>query len=169
MARSIRVQPATVDQPRVPAVYGAPSPTERVDWAHVEERLAADREYWVTTCGEDGQPRSRPVSGFTMDGVIYIGGSRDARWARDLEHNPKVTIHLADVWDVVIVEGDATMLENTPPEMAERLAAASNAKFPEYGMTAKNFTGPGPYAVRPRIVYAWTSFPRDMTRFRFEA
>jgi hypothetical protein len=35
-------------------------------------------------------------------------------------------------------------------------------------MTADNFRGPGPIAIRPRKVIAWTDFPNDPTRFTFE-
>ena len=53
-------------------------------------------------------------------------------------------------------------------DLAERLAAASNAKFPEYGMTAAFYKTNGAIAVRLRKVIAWTEFTRDPTRFRFD-
>ena len=82
--------------------------------------------------------------------------------------NPHVSVHLDGVDDVVIVEGEAELMMGADPELAERLAAASNAKFPEYGMTAESYKGPGPFAIRPRNVVAWTNFATDPTRFRFE-
>jgi hypothetical protein len=53
-------------------------------------------------------------------------------------------------------------------ERAAKLAAISNAKFPEYGMTAESYAGPGPIAITPRKVIAWTSFMKDPTRFTFD-
>jgi hypothetical protein len=42
-----------------------------------------------------------------------------------------VTIHLHGVDDVVIVEGEAEVLTGADDALAERLARASNGKFPE--------------------------------------
>jgi hypothetical protein len=101
--------------------------------------------------------------------VIYVGGSNETRWVQDLAANPHVAIHLDTLeGDVVIVDGDAEVLDNNSDEFAERLAAASKAKYPEYGMTAESFKGPGPIAIRPRKVVAWTDFMKDPTRFRFD-
>jgi hypothetical protein len=170
MTASARPSP-TADRPQVPREYGVPRhANDLVPWSHVEERLTAATVYWVATSGPGGLPRVRPVDGIYVDGVLYVGGSPKTRWARDLEANPQVAVHLDDGQDAVILEGEAHLLEaGVDPETAERLAAASNAKYPQYGMTAANYSGPGPYAIRPRVAFAWTSFPKDVTRFRFGA
>ena len=70
---------------------------------------------------------------------------------------------------MVIVEGDAEVIQ--PPmdrDLAERLAAASKAKYPEYGMTAAFYVRSGSLAIRLRKVIAWTDITRDPTRFRFD-
>ena len=86
---------------------------------------------------------------------------------RESRANPEVSITLDGGNDVVIVEGVVETL--TPDrELAERLAAASKAKYPEYGMKAGDYERPGALAARPRVEYAWKAFPRDITRFRFE-
>ena len=38
-----------VDRPEMPAEYGMGKATDHVDWSHVEERLKADRVYWIAT------------------------------------------------------------------------------------------------------------------------
>ena len=124
--------------------------------------------YWIATSGPGGRPRVRPLDGLYLDGTLYVGGSPETRWARDLATNERVAVHLDDGKDVVILEGVAELLETgVGPETAERLAAMSNVKYPAYGMTADSYRGPGPYAIRPSLAFAWTSFPRDVTRFRF--
>jgi hypothetical protein len=158
-----------VDRPQIPAEYGvSKSSRDLVPWSHVERRLTEERVYWVATAGADGQPRVRPLDGIYVDGVIYIGGSPKTQWVRDLTANSRVSVHLDGVADVVIVEGDAELMMGADPDLAEKLAAASNAKFPEYKMTADSYRGPGPFAIRPRKVVAWSNFAKDPTRFRFD-
>jgi nitroimidazol reductase NimA-like FMN-containing flavoprotein (pyridoxamine 5'-phosphate oxidase superfamily) len=157
------------DRPRMPAEYLIPATIEGIlSWSHVDERLAAATVYWIATSGPGGQPRVRPVDGLYLDGILYIGGSPATRWARDIAGNPQVSVHLDGGADVVIVEGRAELLQTgVVAEVAEQLAEISNRKYPQYAMTAASFGGPGPYAIRPRLVFAWTNFPSDVTRFRF--
>jgi hypothetical protein len=166
---TIRTRPRpTADRPLIPASYGiSTTSTEFVDWLHVEQRLVTDRVYWIATAGPGGWARVRPVDGLYVDGVIYVGGSPETRWVRDVIANPRVSIHLDGVDDVVIVEGEAEVMSGASDDLAERLAAAAHAKFPEYGMTAASYTGPGTIAIRPRKVVAWTDFGQNPTRFRF--
>lgn len=158
------------ERPIIPREYGIPRTTAGLlAWRHVEERLAAAKVYWIATSGPGGRPRVRPVDGLYLDGTLYVGGSPATRWARDLEANPQVAVHLDDGSDVVILEGTAELLEHgVGPELAQRLAAISNEKYPEYGVTAADYAGPGPYAIRPAVGFGWTSFPKDVTRFRFD-
>lgn len=160
---------AIADRPRMPAEYGIPrSTTGLLDWGHLERRLTDAMVYWLATSGPGGVPRVRPLDGIFVDGTLYVGGSPETRWARDLATNPRVAVHLDDGTDVVILEGEARLLHGVGPALAERLAAASNAKYPQYGMTAESYAGPGPYAITPRVAFGWTSFPKDVTRFRFD-
>ena len=156
-----------IDRPEIPAEYGTSKATEHVDWGHVEDRLTADRVYWVATVGPDGRPRVRPIDGLYVDGVIYVGGSHATRWVREVKANAHVSVHLDGLDEVVIVEGDAEVLTGVEDELAGRLAAASNAKFPEYRMTAAFYRSNGAIAIRPRKVIAWTDISKDPTRFRF--
>ena len=71
----------------------------------------------------------RPLDGLYVDGVLYVGGSPETRWPRPA--NPHVAVHLDDGSDAVILEGEAELLHGVSPELARRLAAASNEKYPE--------------------------------------
>ena len=160
----------TADRPRIPAEYGIPKSTKGLlAWSHLEERLAAATVYWIGTSGPGGVPRVRPLDGLWHAGVLYVGGSPGTRWARDLVGNPRVAVHLDDGSDVVILEGEAELLEHGVSEdLAVTLANLSNSKYPQYGMTPESYRGPGPFAIRPSRAFGWTSFPKDVTRFRFD-
>jgi pyridoxamine 5'-phosphate oxidase-like protein len=117
--------------------------------------------------GPGGRPRVRPIDGVYVDGVIYVGGSPKTRWVGEVAVNPHVSVHLDGLDDVVIVEGEADVLAGVEDELAGRLAAASNAKFPEYRMTPRFYKANGAIAIRPRKVIAWTDISKDPTRFTF--
>jgi len=157
-----------IDRPAIPAEYGITKASEFVDWGHIEDRFAADRVYWVATVGPDGRPRVRPIDGVYVDGAIYVGGSPQTRWVRELADNPHVSVHLDGVEDVIILDGEAEVMTTVEDDLAERLAEASNAKFPEYGMTAAVYRSRGAIAIRPRKVISWTDITANPTRFRFD-
>jgi hypothetical protein len=159
-----------IDRPAIPAEYGIPSSTDGLlPWSHVEGRLHEARVIWIATSGPGGVPHARPVDALYVDGALWIGGSPETRWVRDLEANPRASVHLGSGMDVVILEGEVEHLANgAPTALAARLAAASNAKFPEYGLKPSDYEGPGVRAFRPRVAFAWTAFPEDVTRFRFD-
>ena len=157
------------DRPLIPKEYGIPtSTTGLLPWAHLDDRLGASTVYWLATSGPGGVPRVRPLDGLWHAGVLYVGGSPQTRWVRDLIANPEVSVHLDDGSDVVILEGTAELLEQgVARPVAESLAAMAGVKYPQYGMTVESYTGPGPIAIRPRRAFGWTSFPRDVTRYSF--
>lgn len=158
----------TVDRPGIPPEYGMSKATEFLPWSHVEERLNGDRVYWVATVGANGRPRVRPIDGVYLDRAIWVGGSPKVRWSGELAANPQVSVHLASTDNVVILDGEAEVLETVDDDLAARLAQASNAKFPEYGMTADFYRSNGAIAIRLRKAIAWTDITRNPTRFRFE-
>lgn len=156
-----------VDRPGIPREYGISKATEHVEWSRVEERLAGDRVYWIATVGGGGRPRVRPIDGLYVDGVVYVGGSPKTRWVSEIGVNPHVSVHLDGLDEVIIIEGDAEVLRGIEADLASRLADASNAKYPEYHMTAAFYEANGAIAIRPRKVIAWTDISKDPTRFSF--
>jgi hypothetical protein len=124
--------------------------------------------YWLATVSAGGRPRIRPIDGVYAGGVLWVGGSPETAWVREVAVNPHVAIHLDGTDEVIVVDGEAEVLSSVGREEAERLAAASNAKFPEYRMTADVYVKRGAIAIRPRKVIAWTDITRDPTRFRFD-
>ncbi len=151
-------------RPHAPG-YGIPTGSEGLlPWGFVEERMADAREYWVATVRPDGRPHLTPVWGLWVDGALFFGSGPQTRKARNLSENPNVAVR-PEVEDVVIVEGMAEVLTDPDPALAERVHAASVAK---YGMGSHNIEGS--YVVRPSVVFAWTGdgFPRTTTRWVFD-
>lgn len=168
MSKSSARPAPRIDRPEIPLDYGMSKATQHVEWSRVEERLTRERVVWLATVGPSGRPRVRPIDAVYLEGAIYVGGSPATRWVQEVGLNPHVSVHLDDVNDVLIVEGDADVLTTMDPALAERLAAASNAKFPEYGMKAGYYVSHGAIAIRLRKVIAWTDITKDPTRFRFD-
>jgi hypothetical protein len=153
----------------MPPEYGVPTDDkDLLAWSDVEARWVDAAVYWLATSGPGGVPRVRPLDGLFVDGRLYVGGSPETRWVRDLVDNPRVSVHLDGGMDVAILDGEAEVLEHgVGDELAERLAVESRRKYPQYGMTADSYRGPGPIVITPRTGFAWRSFPKDVTRFRF--
>ena len=145
--------------------YGIPSsPRGMLPWSFMEERMIAARDYWVATVLPTGGPHLTPVWGLWVEGAFYFGSGQRTRKARNLAENPNVAVHPQGD-DVVIIEGVVETLTDPDPALAERVYAASTAK---YGFGSRDIEGS--YAVRPRVVFAWTAsgFPSTATRWVFE-
>ena len=135
-----------------------------LDWAYVDERMEASRNYWISTTRPDGRPHAAPVWGVWFEGVIYFGTARDSRKARNLRANPEMVVHLESGDDCVILEGVAQEVEDS--SLRRRVGRAYAAK---YGLDAVGEAGASPlYALRPRVALAWreSDFPVSATRWR---
>jgi hypothetical protein len=161
----------TARRPRLPREYGVPSTRKgMLEWGPIEGRLREANAYWVATCGAGG-PLVRPVDGIWVEGALYVGGSPETKWVRNLMANPKVSVNLDGGWDVVILEGEAELLETGVDQAtAELLAAESNRKYPQYGVRkASDYVGhPAGFAIRPALAFVWKAFPKDVTKFVFQ-
>jgi hypothetical protein len=157
----------SVGLPHVPPIYGLKPRKQYLPFSHAEERLAQSRNYWICTSRPDGRPHSIPVWGFWIDGALYFGTARSSRKARNLTQNAAVSIHLDSGDDVVILEGTAVEVDLTDKPTFKKLDAVSRAK---YKMPLMVMPESVLYAVRPRVVLAWTekNFPNNATRWGFD-
>ena len=153
-----------VGPPRVPALYGIKPRKEYLPWSHPRERLEGSRNYWVCTVRPDGRPHSIPVWGFWMDDALYFGTAQTTRKARNLAHNPAVSVHLESGDDVIILEG--TAVEVRDQAIFKKIDAACRTK---YKMPLMIIPESVLYCVRPRVVLAWkeSDFPGTGTRWEF--
>ena len=138
-----------------------------LDWEAVRTRLVAAGHYWLATVRADGRPHVVPVDGIWLDDSCFFGGSAQAVKHRNLKGDPRAVLHLEDAASAVIVEG--TCRQVFPDrELARRLAAASKEKF-GYAPEPSSYTSTGLWCLRPSRVLSWQQFPRDATRFIFDA
>lgn len=162
-------EPSSVRPVRFPDAYGTPGGMDSLlPWSHVEDRMRAASNYWITTVGPDARPHARPVDGVWVDGALCFGGSPRTRWVRNLMANPSISVHLSSEAEAIILEGTAEYVADPSHPLVALSVAASRAKYPQY------FSGESPFrpfwALRPTTALAWTlaGFPRGATRWRFE-
>ena len=138
-------------RPNMPQGYGVPADNEGLlPWSHIQERMGKARNYWIGTARPDGRPHATPVWGVWVDDVLYIEGGPDTRRGRNIEANPAVAVHL-----------DLALVSRLVQAISEKYA------FANYKPDPQNWEGAGLYGIRPRVVIAWTKFPRDATRWVF--
>ena len=152
-------------RPSVPAEYGFPKGTKGLlPWSHVVDRMTQSRYYWIATVDPGGRPHATPVDGVWLDDRLYFGGSPKTRRNRNLAQNPATCVHLENVLDVVILQGDTELVLLTRAEI-ESLMEATKEKYgyaPPIEMYEKN----GVQRFRPSVVFAWKDFAKDATRWR---
>lgn len=147
-------------RPHIPG-YGLPKSTKGLmEWGQVEERLEASKHYWFATTSPGGKPHVNAIWGVWVNGALYSGGGPEVRWAKNLDADPRIAVHLEDGEKVVIVEG---MAERTSTEDDNEVKAVKEAYKKKY-----EFDHPAPFwRITPALAFAWTRFDRDATRFKF--
>jgi hypothetical protein len=160
----------TRSRPLMPDGYGVPEHDEGLlDWSWAVERLKTAKSYWFHTTRPDGRPHAMPAWAAWTDGALYFDGSPETRRARNLAQNPSIVIHLESGDEVVIVEGKAVYVGKPDPGIAERLAAALGAKYgPTYVPAPDTWDEGGLWMLRPAAAFAWTEFPKNVTRWRWQ-
>lgn len=130
-------------------------------WAWADGRLAAARNYWIVSSRDGSGPHAAPVWGLWLDGAFVFSTSPESRKGRNLEHDPRVVVHLESGDEVVILEGEVQRIA-----LDGRLADAYEEKYafrpePGSGLWLR---------VRPRVAYVWleADYPRTATRFAFD-
>jgi hypothetical protein len=157
--RSTSTEKVAASRPEIPESYGVPRGGEgMLPWSHVGERMSASRNYWLATVRPDGRPHSVPVWGVWVEDRLHFGGGRSTRKARNVASNPSVVAHSESGDDVVILEG--IVEEVIDPALQKRIDDAYESK---YGIRH----GTPVWVLRPRVVYAWSRFPVDATRWVF--
>jgi len=94
--------------------YGVPTDTEGVlPWAWAEQRLVANKNYWVVTASAAARPHAMPVWGVWLAGTerFWFSCSPNARKARNIAENPQCAVTVDDTVECVSVEGRARIVD----------------------------------------------------------
>jgi PPOX class probable F420-dependent enzyme len=157
-------------RPHMPG-YGIRGPDEGsglLPWSWAAERLAASRNYWVTTLWPDGRPHAMPVWGAWDGEALWFSSSLRSRKARNLAADPRCVVTTEDATEPVVLEGVAAIVRDS--DAITHFADLMNAKY-EAGMTVE-FLDPAVNAtirVRPRWAFgiAHDDFTGSPTRWEF--
>jgi len=174
MSKLVSEHQPKAQRPKLPDGYGIPEHEEGLlPWSFVEERMSAAINYWVATVDPKGRPHATPVWGAWVDGMCYIEGSPETKRARNLAQNPAVVVHLESGSEVVIIEGEAEEVVKPDREFGVKMAKAMGDKYgaPErggYKPKPNSWDEGGLHRIKPRVVFAWSKFPGDTTRWLFK-
>ncbi len=152
------------DRPQMPG-YGVPETDEgMLAFSDIRERLATAKNYWICTATSTGTPHAVPVWAAFVNDTIYFGAG--PRSKRNLTSNPAVSIHLESADQVVIAEGIAEPLHGPDPEISKAIDDHYASKYDwRPGDDGETPGGDGWFALLPRRIIAWTTFPADATRW----
>ena len=158
-----RLEPAA-SRPGFPGYGIVQEEDGMLPWRWADERLAAGRNYWVSTAGADGRPHAMPVWGVWLGDGVYFGTSPGSRKGRNLGRDPRCVVHLESGDEVVILEGEAEAIP-----LDKRVADAYQEKY-RYRPNGEGTESEGWFRLRPRIAYAWLErdYPKTATRFSFQ-
>jgi hypothetical protein len=157
----------TVGRPHIPG-YGVPKSMKgTLPWAWARERLEQAMIYRLATAGSDGAPHLIPIWGAWVNDRWYVEGG-PTRWKRNLRENPQLAINVEVGEEVVLVEGRGRERDQLEPtEIEALLGGYAKYKTIGYEAEADNWTGGGLWELEPVKAFAWSSFPKDITRFTF--
>ena len=137
--------------------------TTLLPWDFVSLHMTASQHYWLTTVSAAGRPHAVPVWGIWYKNRIHFEGRMQTAWARHLVRDPHITVHLPHGEQVVIIEGIASIIEDTAIDDDEwkRLDTAFQSKY-------QVDKGSPYWYVQPHKVLAWNGGGlQTMTRWRF--
>jgi hypothetical protein len=138
---------------RAPSPYRFPDAESAfVAWSYARALLADARYFWLATVDSRQRPYLTPLWGVWIDDALYLDGAPKTRWARNLNANPSVAVHVGDGNEVVIVDGLADDFQ-ADADLGSRIIDAWSTK---YGRSMPDPIVDGVFRVRPRVARAWS-------------
>jgi PPOX class probable F420-dependent enzyme len=112
--------------------YGVLGPTEGtglLPWSWAEERLAAARNFWVTTLWPDGRPHLMPVWAVwdSETQLLWFTSSLPSRKVRNLAADPRCVAATEEANNPVVLEGIAEIVRDA--DSIARVIGMTNSKY----------------------------------------
>jgi len=95
--------------------YGVQESTWRpLPWSWAQERLVANRNYWVVTADAAGRPHAMPVWGVwdPDEDRFLFSCAPSSRKARNLAQNPRMVVAVDDTVECISAEGTGVALDD---------------------------------------------------------
>lgn len=166
----MRQQPVA-SRPHAPGYFRASDQGDGLmPWTVALERLAAARNYWITSASSSGIPHAMPVWGVWLDSRFLFSTGPRTRKARNISENPFAVIHLESGSELVVVEGVVRQVSDAA--VVSDFLSAYNPKY-SWNFTAEDFRSGELFEVQPLKAFAWLgdegdAFSGTGTRWIFE-
>lgn len=98
--------------------YGVPPELDgTLPWSWAEERLVANRNYWIVTASSSARPASMPAWGVWLSDPdrFWFSCSPNSRKAHNIAENPQCTITVDDTVECISVDGRARAVDPASP------------------------------------------------------
>lgn len=142
--------PAPQPVKKVPGYKMPESAEHLLDWQFVVDQMTHAQYYWIASVNRKSAPHVVPVWGIWFENRVYFDGSPQTGWARNLQANGQIAVHLPSGEQVVVVEGYAKTLAD------DELNAAEWALIDGIYQKKYNVQTGSPYwYVDPTKVIAW--------------
>lgn len=154
-----------------PRMFGREPAGPSLPWSWADEQLRGARDYWVTTTGRSGRPHARPFWGLWSGTSFQF--STSSRTLANIRTNPQATVHLESGRDVVIVDGDASII--LQPVRLQDFVTAYNAKYggclEVRGQEVGDDThgNGGVVVVQAAVIYGWQQSVETATKWDLTA
>ena len=132
-------------------------------WSTALDKLSGSRNYFVSTVRPDGAPHTSIVWAVWIEGALYFSTGARSRKARNIAHEPRVTVATDHGEDAIIVEGVAETCD-----MPASLPAVYKAKYDWDVVGGSDDMGPY-FVIRPRVAFSLREADMaESTRWTFQ-
>lgn len=114
------------------ADYGVPNDLEgALPWSWAEERLVANRNFWLITATANGRPHALPVWGIWMPETerFWFSAAPSSRKIRNLAANPACSVNVDDTVECVSMEGRGRIIDVDAEPDADLAISAYVSKY----------------------------------------
>jgi nitroimidazol reductase NimA-like FMN-containing flavoprotein (pyridoxamine 5'-phosphate oxidase superfamily) len=125
------------------ADYGVPTDTaDALPWTWAEQRLVANRNYWVVTATASARPHALPVWGVWLPETerFLFSCSPNSRKARNILENPQCVVTVDDTVECISVEGRARTVDPNEPDDAKAVNDAITRYVSKYWNEPTDYT-----------------------------